>query len=234
MINHIHACGGRSRSSPDRLKTSMPIGLGLGHHIAPPRFLVFLAVSGTGFGIGLNDLGWARAALVGFDIGALFFLLSCAPLLGRKIEAMRSAAERNDANRVMLLAVTAIVCATILVAIGVELRGKGSLDTSGIGLIIITLLLAWLFSNMTYALHYAHLYYRRDRGKDAAGIAFPSDNNPDYWDFIYFAFTLGMTFQTSDVDITSRHVRRVVIFHCFAAFVFNIGVLAFTINVLGG
>ena len=100
---------------------------------------------------------------------------------------------------------------------------------------IATLVLAWLFSNIVYALHYAHLYYRRGKdGKDRGGIDFPGTPEPDYSDFIYFAFTLGMTFQTSDSNITSGGMRSVVVFHCFAGFVYNIGVLAFTINVLGG
>ena len=73
-----------------------------------------------------------------------------------------------------------------------------------------------------------------DKGKDSGGLDFPECKEPDYWDFVYFSFTLGMTFQTSDVDMTSRKMRRVTIGHCLAAFVFNIGVLAFTINVLGG
>ncbi|WP_430983547.1 DUF1345 domain-containing protein, partial [Escherichia coli] len=70
-------------------------------------------------------------------------------------------------------------------------------------------------------------------GKDAGGLEIPNCAEPDYWDFLYFSFTLGMTFQTSDVEISSRHIRRVTLGHCLAAFVFNIGVLAFTINVLG-
>jgi uncharacterized membrane protein len=88
---------------------------------------------------------------------------------------------------------------------------------------------------MIYALHYAHLYYSdaSTDGKDAKGLDFPSCDEPDYWDFAYFAFTLGMTFQTSDVEISSRRVRKVALGQCMAAFVFNIGVLAFTINVLG-
>ena len=102
-----------------------------------------------------------------------------------------------------------------------------------IALIIATLLIAWLFSNMVYALHYAHLFYSQDKGGDVGGLDFPGDGDPDYGDFIYFAFTLGMTFQTSDVAIPGRPIRRTAILHCFAAFVFNIGVLAFTINVLG-
>ena len=72
------------------------------------------------------------------------------------------------------------------------------------------------------------------KGTTARGSTFPKCDEPDYWDFLYFSYTLGMTFQTSDVDITSRHIRKVVVGHCLAAFVFNLGVLAFTINVLGG
>ena len=57
--------------------------------------------------------------------------------------------------------------------------------------------------------------------------------NPIYWDFVYFAFTCGMAFATSDVDVTIPHMRKIVTIHCLAAFAFNIGVIAFTINVLG-
>jgi uncharacterized membrane protein len=99
-------------------------------------------------------------------------------------------------------------------------------------LIILTLALAWLVSNLIYALHYAHLAYMSpDLG--CSGLEFPGTPEPLYWDFIYFAFTCGMAFATSDVIIKDQHIRKVVTVHCFAAFVFNIGVLAFTINVLG-
>ena len=99
-------------------------------------------------------------------------------------------------------------------------------------LVITTLILAWLFSNTIYAIHYAHLAYIQPDAGDC-GLEFPGTKQPSYWDFVYFAYTLGMTFQTSDVTITDERIRRVVTVHCFAAFVFNIGVLAFTINVLG-
>jgi uncharacterized membrane protein len=65
------------------------------------------------------------------------------------------------------------------------------------------------------------------------GLDFPGTPEPDYWDFVYFAFTCGMAFATSDVQVTSKHMRRLVTVHSLAAFAFNIGVLAFTINVLG-
>jgi uncharacterized membrane protein len=216
--------------------TSQP-KFGLGHRVAPPRFLAFLIISAIGFAIAIRSAGWSHAALIGFDAGALVFLLSCAPLLNNPPDSMREAAKRNDANRAMLLAVTAVVTSTVLVAIAVELAQKGAAKPPTIILIIGTLLLAWLFSNLVYALHYAHLFYRADDDGegDSGGIDFSGHcDEPDYWDFIYFAFTLGMTFQTSDTGVSSRFIRRTVTFHCFAAFIFNIGVLAFTINVLGG
>ena len=67
----------------------------------------------------------------------------------------------------------------------------------------------------------------------ALGLSFRELPHPVYWDFIYFAFTCGMAFATSDVAITETHMRKTVTIHCLAAFGFNIGVLAFTINVLG-
>lgn len=84
---------------------------------------------------------------------------------------------------------------------------------------------------MLYALHYAHLFY--GQGNTDGGLSFPDTDTPDYLDFVYFAFTLGMTFQTSDVAINSRTIRRVVLAQSLAAFIFNIGILAFTINTLG-
>jgi uncharacterized membrane protein len=111
---------------------------------------------------------------------------------------------------------------------------QGRPKPSIVPLIVGTLSLAWLFSNVVYALHYAHVFYSGIDGKDARGIEFPKTDEPDYWDFLYFSTCLGMTFQVSDMNITSGRVRRVVMFHCLAAFVFNLGILAFTINVLGG
>lgn len=207
---------------------------GLGNRFAPPRFLLFIVVALAGFAAAISLTDWPRAALIGFDAGAALFLLSCVPLLRHEADEMRHAAERNDANRAMLLAMTAIVSSVVLVAIGVELAQRAAPKAADIALIISTLLIAWLFSNTVYALHYAHIFYSAGSGgEDRGGMEFPGEDEPNYWDFTYFAFTLGMTFQTSDVTISSREVRRIALFHCFAAFVFNIGVLAFTINVLG-
>ncbi|WCT72447.1 DUF1345 domain-containing protein [Sphingomonas naphthae] len=207
----------------------------IGNRIAPARFVAFVLVAIAGVAAGTHWLGWAQAVMAGFDLAGIVFLLSCIPLLDADAGAMRAAARRNDANRALLLALTGFIILTILVSIGIELGAKGAPDPLAIALVIATLVIAWLFSNMVYALHYAHIFYSgAEGGGDSGGIDLPDTKEPDYWDFAYFAFTLGMTFQTSDISITSRSVRRVVLFHCFAAFVFNIGVLAFTINVLGG
>jgi uncharacterized membrane protein len=206
----------------------------LGHKIAPPRFLAFTVTFAIGLVLLIPLLDKGRGTMAAFDIAAMVFLVIVAPLLDARADQMRQHAKNNDANRALLLGLTGIVMAVILISVASEMLG-GKSDALGIALIVGTLALAWLFSNMVYALHYAHLFYTDDTtGKDSGGITVPDTDEPDYWDFVYFSFTLGMTFQTSDVEITSSYIRRTTIGHCLAAFVFNIGVLAFTINVLGG
>jgi uncharacterized membrane protein len=208
----------------------------VGTYLAPERFLAFLVVLALSTWLAARQAPFERAAMIGFDIAAFIFLIIIAPLLRRRDAShMRESSRRNDANRATLLAVSGVVILTILVAIGSEVSQKDKLDAAGKALIIATLALAWLFSNAIYALHYAHIFYLQDGGtkRDQGGLEFPGRGEPDYADFFYFAFTLGMTFQTSDVTICSRRMRWIVLMHCVAAFVFNIGVLAFTINVLG-
>ena len=210
-------------------------GFELGRKIAPPRFIAFVLIAAIAIpgAIALSD--WRQGVMGGFDIAALVFLVSLIPLADDKSESMRRAACRNDANRAVLLGITGVVSLVVLVAVAAELNGKDAKQPLSIALIVATLALAWLFSNTVYALHYAHIFYSSgDDGKDCGGIDVPGTDEPDYWDFIYFSFTLGMTFQTADVDMTGARVRRIAIMHCLAAFVFNLGVLAFTINVLGG
>jgi uncharacterized membrane protein len=209
--------------------------ISIGNRIAPVRFLAFAFLIIVGVPIGVSTLGWRVGTMAGFDVASIVFLLICIPLLNNHTDAMREAAKRNDANRGALLGISAIVVLVILVSVALELSQKDGPKTPVIGLIIVTLILAWMFSNVVYAVHYAHVFYTGDdHGKDRGGIEFPGTKEPDYWDFIYFSSCLGMTFQTSDVDITSGRIRRIVTGQCLAAFVFNIGVLAFTINVLGG
>ncbi len=208
----------------------------IGHRIAPARFVCAAVTGMVATVIAISQSDWRVGTMIGFDAAAILFLLSLIPLFRRGDAAsMRQAALHNDANRAGLLVITAIVMLVILVAVAAELAEREATQAFGVAIIIATLALAWAFSNMIYALHYAHIFYTADKdGRDQGGIDFPGASEPDYWDFTYFAFTLGMTFQTSDTDIKSSRIRKIATFHSLAAFVFNIGILAFTINVLGG
>ena len=213
----------------------MALHLDLGNRIAPPRFIGFVLVTIVAGLFAVPRLGWAQGSMAGFDLAAILFFISIAPLFNDVAQEMRQSAKKNDANRAGLLVITGIVMGVVLASVASELMQDGRPKPMEIVLIIGTLSLAWLFSNVIYALHYAHLFYTTaDGGKDASGVDFPGTKEPDYWDFLYFSTCLGMTFQVSDMDITSPRVRRVVMFHCLAAFVFNLGIIAFTINVLGG
>ncbi|MFC3172997.1 DUF1345 domain-containing protein [Novosphingobium bradum] len=221
--------------------TRHPLRLFLGQRIAPPRFLVFLLLlPSAAWAIhGWLARDWPTALALGFDVAAGVFLASLLPLVLRhEAEAIRCRADANDANRVVVLVVSSVLTVVVMAAIAGELAGARSGDMAAIAGLIATLVLIWLFANAVYTLHYAHEYYSPDRTaadrRDRGGLEFPGTPEPGYRDFAYFAFTLGMTFQTSDVAITATRIRAVAILHSFAAFVFNIGVIAFTINVLGG
>lgn len=210
----------------------------LGRSLAPPRFLLFLALLIAGFLAhhAMFAASWAEAAALSFDLAAAVFLASLIPLLSESgPETIRRHADANDANRPLVLAVTALVSLVVMAAIAGELPAARSGEIGAVIKLVVTLLLIWLFANCVYALHYAHDFYTVGaEGKDCGGIDFPGTSQPSYADFLYFALTLGMTFQTSDVAITARRIRAVALFQSFSAFLFNIGVIAFTINALGG
>jgi uncharacterized membrane protein len=208
--------------------------LSVGRFLMPLPFLIFtLALLGAG-GILYPLLGFTRGVMAAFDIGASAFLISCLHLFSFAAPQMREAVSKNDANRGSLLLVSAAVTGVILAAVASELSQKGRPHLPDLILVIVTLCLCWIFSNLVYALHYAHLFYTRDEtGQDTGGLKFPDTKEPNYWDFAYFSSCLGMTFQTSDIEMTSRSFRRTAMFHCLGAFVFNLGVIAFRINILG-
>lgn len=200
--------------------------------IMPWRYGLFLLLCLTSLGFA-HWLPWYQAIMAGFDVAALIYAATLVPLFRLDAAGIREKAKTVDADRILLLALTAVIMVTILTAVGSELAQRQAPDSFAIALIVMTLGLAWGFSNLIYAIHYAHLYYDDSKGGgDRGGVVFPQTDTPDYWDFVYFAFTLGMTFQTSDVEITNGQWRKVVIFHSVAAFVFNIGIIAFSINIL--
>lgn len=102
-----------------------------------------------------------------------------------------------------------------------------------VALVAFTLFASWLMTHVVFCLRYAHEYYESVPGRRAVmgGLQFPADDDPDYWDFMYFALVLGMTFQVSDVQITSRLLRRVATLHGLLGFLFNTVVIALTVNI---
>lgn len=211
--------------------------------LLPARFSLFLGLFALGtLLLTVEGTRWGQAVLGGFDLGALVFIASLWSLSRDNTHAqMRLHARQNDANRLAVLVISAMIMLVIVTALFVDLPHARS-DTGyakGVALILIlaSLVLAWLFSNLIYALHYAHIYYGGDR---ETGLRFPSPEHatlphcPNFWDFFYFSLTIGMAFATSDVTITSQRLRRVATVHGALAFFYNLVVLAFTINVTAG
>lgn len=213
---------------------------GIGNTLFPPRFVLFLVLLPAGFFAYralVSTERWLDAAAMAFDLAAAVFIVGLLPLLRDCSAAdMRKHSQANDANRGLILGITVLLTLVVMAAITGEMKGAQAHDPVAIAKLIGTLLLTWMFANAVFTLHYAHSFYSKDAkdGGDTGGLDVPGTKTPDYIDFAYFAFTLGMTFQTSDIAMTTSAVRRVALLHCFAAFVFNIGVIAFTINALGG
>jgi uncharacterized membrane protein len=102
-------------------------------------------------------------------------------------------------------------------------------------LVAATLLISWLVTHVVFAMRYAHEYYAvGPAGTVDGGLQFPGDDTPDYWDFVYFSIVLGMTFQVSDVQITSRKLRRLATAHGLIGFLFNTVIVALTVNIAAG
>lgn len=196
------------------------------------RLRLFVIVLITASAASIWGVGVVRGIMAGFDIAALAFIVSLHPLLKLKTaQQLKQHAMIEDESRTWLLAVGGIVSLVILGTVTIELDGSGQLTLAAKALVVVTLALCWVFGNLIYSLHYAHMHYSRDG--DDGGLYFPGTDAPDYWDFIYFGMTLGMTFQTSDVEIRTPAIRKIVLWHTLAAFVFNLGIIGFTINLLG-
>lgn len=180
--------------------------------------------------------------LAAFDLAATAFLGAIWIMMARATTAdMRRRAQGEDEGRHVVLALSAAVAMAILLSIAIELHGIRDLPPTAAGprvaLAVVTILLAWFFMNTMFALHYAHSFYGDADGPadaEARGLVFPGRADPDYWDFLYFSFVIGMTFQVSDVQIESHRLRRVGLAHGVLAFFFNVVVLALTINIVAG
>jgi uncharacterized membrane protein len=175
---------------------------------------------------------WSTAVVAGWDLGVACYLVMVGVTMANSsiADIKRHAAEQDEgAFGLLLLTVGAAVAS--LIAIFAELAGAASSKSgyaTAVPLLILTVALSWTFTHTIFALHYAHQFY--GAGGQAEGLKFPGGGQPDYWDFIYFAFVIGMTFQVSDVAVTGKRVRRTVIAHGVVAFVFATAIIALTVN----
>jgi len=162
-------------------------------------------------------------------------------LTGKASESLKTA-KLQDSSRVTIFLFVLATAVASLFAVGYFLgtahRHQGEPLLARVALGLGTIVGSWSLIHTLFALHYAHAYYRDGRGtaptKNAGGLLFPREPMPDYLDFAYFSFVIGMTCQVSDVQISGRGLRGVALLHGLLAFAFNTIILALCINILSG
>jgi uncharacterized membrane protein len=170
--------------------------------------------------------------LVGWDLGVGVYLALAAHMMtSSDIHRIRHRAREEDEGQAAILGLTVtsalVSMAAIFAHLGTGATGDGGKSMARLVFVAATILLSWAFIHTMFALHYAHEYYDLTPG----GMVFPGDERePDYWDFVYFSFVIGMTSQVSDVTITCKPIRRTVLAHGIVSFAFNAALLALTIN----
>ncbi|HYS18727.1 MAG TPA: DUF1345 domain-containing protein [Candidatus Binatia bacterium] len=184
----------------------------------------------------MADWTLATRLLVGWDIGVALYLVLAFHLMWRPdVHLIRRRAALQDEGQFAILALTVAAALASLGAIFAELGTSivgGSRPPGHLVLATLTILLSWAFIHTIFALHYAHEFYDETSGR---GMVFPGgDPHPDYWDFVYFSFVIGMTSQVSDVAITSKLIRRTVAAHGVVSFLFNAALVALTVNIAAG
>jgi len=176
----------------------------------------------------------ATCLLVGWDIWVgLYLVLAFAMMARSDVHQIRDRAIGQDEGQFTILTLTAAAALASLGAIVAELgtsaAAGGNRQSAQLVLATITIVLSWALIHTIFALHYAHEFYDET---GAGGLAFPGgDEHPDYWDFVYFSFVIGMTSQVSDVGITTKQIRRTVAAHGVVSFLFNAALLALTVNI---
>jgi uncharacterized membrane protein len=204
---------------------------------ARPRLFISIAVGVvvTAAAAGLTDWRPATRLIAGWDLAvALYLVLALHLMASSDVQRIRRHAAAQDEGQLTILACTVAAAVASLAAIFVELHGSAGGARSGAQVFVaaLTIFLSWAFIHTIFALHYAHEFYDDTAGQ---GMAFPGgDPNPDYWDFVYFSFVIGMTSQVSDVAITSGLIRRTATVHGVVSFLFNAALLALTVNIAAG
>jgi uncharacterized membrane protein len=198
---------------------------------ARPRTFISIAIGIVAFWLLPGSLRLVTRLLIGWDIFVTFYLVLAYIMMFRcDLGHIRRNAVLQDDGRFLILLMTALGAFASIAAIVFEL-GASHRSALELGLATGTIALSWAAVHTTFALHYAHDYYR---GTKPGGLQFPSGDqhdHADYWDFVYFSFVIGMTAQVSDVGITDKTIRRTVTAHGIISFVFNTALLALMVNI---
>lgn len=180
--------------------------------------------------------------LVAWDIFCLIFLLlHWITFVTTRPQHIRQEAQTQDEGRIIVFFIALIATTAGLMAVTLLLLDKNTQAISSrafpLTVAFAGLLLSWVLVHTIFTVRYAHLYYadhKKERNTEAGGLSFPGEEKPGFLDFAYFSFVIGMTFQVSDVTITSGRLRRLVLFHSLLAFGFNTIIVALTVNVAAG
>lgn len=195
----------------------------------------------TALGHALPSAGWEVRIVAGWNAGAVLLLLLAWSVIWRcdPGRTHRRAASEDPGRRAVWGIILGASSLSLFSAAYVLRRAKLLPPAYQALLVILCLagvVTAWCLTHTAYTLRYAHLYYRDDDedGSHNAGLVFPNNDPPDYYDFAYFAFTVGMCFQVSDVTITSKIIRRAVLMHSVLSFAYNTAIVALAMNLVAG
>ncbi len=228
----------------------MKVSLAIAHATTRVRALDSHVRFGIALGVGVltgfllpNALRWETRLVVGYDAGVLALLaLAWLTIIYATPHSIHANAWRQDLSRTVIFGLV-LFCAvggmganlvTLATVKGDEVSHLAKLGHAAASAVAV--LCSWSLTHTTFALHYARRYYqdvvRRAHVQAAGGLKFPNEGQPDYWDFAYYSFVIGMCFQVSDVSAVSRPMRRLTLAHSVLAFFFNTAVLALAVNVV--
>jgi uncharacterized membrane protein len=208
------------------------------------RFIVSAIAALVAFLALRDELTFPSNAIAVWDVfAAISVLIAWAAISTTPPARLREHARAQDLSRLLIFGVVVLASCVALFAVAVLIRNHHSEMQSGAGITLAlclalgTVALSWLLLHTVYSLHYAHVYYgdadQSDQRYSAAkGLDFPNTEDPDYVDFAYFSFVIGMTCQVSDVQVTSQRMRRLTLVHGVISFGFNTFILALLINTI--
>ena len=213
-----------------------PVSIGRSIKLRPRIYLATLAGIAALLLLPSDLPGTIREVLAWNAGGAVYLVSAVLTMRACGADVIEARAARQDDSRMLIMAIVLLAIASSFAGIAgllSEAKAAGpSMRLVYVLLAAVTISVSWAVTQFVFALHYAHEYYRpEDAASDARyGLDFPMCDNPDYWDFLYFATSIGATSQTSDVTIRSRALRRLATLHAVVSFVFNTMILALTVN----